>query len=132
MISTRPLIVFLMLVSIIATGCQSTGAEQTSPAVDALVAYLNALNIKDEATLSSLSCAEWEAMALLELDAFQSVETRLEGLSCQQDGADDGAVTVICQGEIIASYFGEDQEFDLSERTYTMVEQNGDWLVCGY
>ena len=127
--------VFLFLVSvvIIIPGCQPKGlGATTTPAIKVLVAYLNALTDKDEATLTVLSCADWEANALLELDAFQSVETSLEGLSCQQNVADDGSVTVTCEGKIVASYGGEVQEFDLSERTYSMVEQGGDWLVCGY
>jgi hypothetical protein len=32
----------------------------------------------------------------------------------------------------MASYQDEVQEFDLNGRTYQMVEQRGDWLVCGY
>jgi len=31
----------------------------------------------------------------------------------------------------ILSYNGENQELDLSTRTYQVVEQSGDWLVCG-
>ena len=124
---------FLVSVAIIIAGCQpKVSGATTTPAIKVLVAYLNALTDKDEATLTVLSCADWEANALLELDAFQSVETSLEGLSCQQNVADDGSVTVTCQGKIVASYGGEVQEFDLSERTYSMVEQGGDWLVCGY
>jgi len=125
-------ILFLVSVAIITAGCQPQVSGTTTPAIKALMAYLNALTNKDEATLTVLSCADWEANALLELDAFQSVETSLEGLSCQQNVADDGSVTVTCEGKIVASYGGEVQEFDLSERTYSMVEQGGDWLVCGY
>jgi hypothetical protein len=126
-------ILLLISIAIIIAGCQPKGlGATTTPAIKVLVAYLNALTDKDEATLTVLSCADWEANALLELDAFQSVETSLEGLSCQQNVADDGSVTVTCEGKIVASYGGEVQEFDLSERTYSMVEQGGDWLVCGY
>ncbi len=125
--------IFLVSIVIITAGCQPQASEATTtPAVKALVAYLNALVDKDEAALTALSCADWEANALLELDAFQSVETHLEGLSCQQNVAADGSVTVNCQGKIVTSYGGELQEYDLSQRTYNMVQQGGDWLVCGY
>lgn len=114
----------------ILAACQSSDAGH--PAVAALETYLQALADKDEATLSQLSCADWELNSLLELDSFQAVDTKLEGLDCQQTASGDGTASVMCQGQIVASYFGEEQNFDLSERSYTMVEQNGDWLVCGY
>ncbi|MEX1248964.1 MAG: hypothetical protein WEA61_10835 [Anaerolineales bacterium] len=128
----RSLFFIVILVSAIAAGCQVQESVTTSPAIEALEDHLNALVEKDEATLTMLSCADWEANALLELDSFQAVETRLEGLSCRENVADDGSVTVACEGVIVTSYGGEMQEFDLSERTYKMVEQGGDWLVCGY
>ncbi|MCL5429039.1 MAG: hypothetical protein M1347_04445 [Chloroflexi bacterium] len=131
----RSYFVFLTLVSVavLIVGCQPRGSgAATSPAIEALVAYLSALTDKDEAALTVLSCTDWEANALLELDAFQSVETRLEGLNCQQNVTDGSSVTVTCQGKIVTSYGGEVQEFDLGKRTYSMVEQDGNWLVCGY
>src|SRR3989304_4659296 len=115
-------ILFLVSVAIITAGCQPQVSGTTTPAIKALMAYLNALTNKDEATLTVLSCADWEANALLELDAFQSVETSLEGLSCRQTAAGDGIATVICEGRIFAGYFDEVQEFDLSQRIYHMVE----------
>ena len=131
----RKLFILLILLSaaLLITGCQSEGSQAAgNPAAKALVTYLNALSTKDEAALTTLSCADWEANALLELDSLQSVQTQLEGLSCQQNASSDGSVTVTCQGKIVSSYGGEVQEFDLSQRTYKMVEQGGDWLVCGY
>ncbi|MEX2161184.1 MAG: hypothetical protein WD751_04640 [Anaerolineales bacterium] len=125
-------VVILISVAFLFAACQSGNPEETTPAAKALVAYLNALVAKDEAGLTLLSCADWEANALLELDSFQSVETHLEGLSCQQTASTEGSATVICQGAIVTSYGDEVQEFDLSERTYRLVQQGSDWLVCGY
>lgn len=96
------------------------------------MSYLNALVDKDETILTLLSCADWESKALMELDAFQAVETNLEGLSCQQANVDTDSVYVTCEGKIITSYGGEVQEYDLDQRKYSMVKQDGDWLVCGY
>jgi len=95
-------------------------------------AYLQALNAKDSAALSALSCAEWEASALSTLDSFQAVSTQLDGLACQQTGTDaaTGQVLVTCQGNLIASYNGEPQNFDLSIQEYVLNNQNGDWLIC--
>jgi hypothetical protein len=120
---------FLSLLSPIFASCQS---QTTSPPVEALVSYLHALVDKDEAMLTVLSCPEWEVDALFELDAFQSVETRLVGLQCQLNAIDSNSATVTCQGKILTSYNGEQQEYDLGDRTYSIVEQGGDWLVCGY
>ncbi len=115
--------VFCLLLS--ACGTSSAGPEKT------VEAYLNALNEKDSTRLSTLSCADWEATALMELDSFAAVSTTLEGLSCAQTGTDGDKVLVQCQGKIVASYNGELQSFDLSTRTYTVENSTGEWLVCG-
>jgi hypothetical protein len=100
-------------------------------AVDAVEGYINALAGKDEARLISLSCAAWESDAMLELDSFQLVEVTVEGLSCQSSGTDGDITLVDCQGTFQMSYGGEPQELDLSTRTYEVIQQGGDWLVCG-
>jgi hypothetical protein len=100
-------------------------------AVDAVEDYVRALNAKDEARLISLSCAAWESNALLELDSLELVTTTLEGFSCQESGADGDTVLVDCEGKMILSYQDEDQELDLSTFTYEVVQQGGDWLICG-
>jgi hypothetical protein len=69
---------------------------------------------------------------LLELDAFQGVDTSLDGLACAQTGQQDDATLVTCQGKIVATYANEKQEFDLSKRAYRLVPQGDGWLVCGY
>ena len=73
-----------------------------------------------------------EMDALLEYDSFALVETSLKSVSCKQVSADDNSAQVVCQGSIEASYNGEMQSFDLSARTYTVQNDNGNWLVCGY
>ncbi|MRR30005.1 hypothetical protein EG834_06745 [bacterium] len=102
------------------------------PEVQVVEDYLTALVEKNGDELSVLSCADWELNALLELDSLQAVDTRLEDLSCSITGTEDGTALVACQGKLIATYNGEDQDLDLSVRTYQVVEQGGNWLVCGY
>ncbi len=130
----KTLLLFLVFAALALAACTPGGnqADDSSPAAKALESYLQALVNKDEATLTSLSCQDWETSALLELDAFQAVDTQLEGLSCQQTGSGDGTAQVTCQGSIQATYGSEVQSFDLSQRNYNLVEQGGDWLVCGY
>jgi len=94
--------------------------------------YLNALVSKDATRIASLSCADWEMQALLELDSFQAVETSVEDLSCTAIVEDDGTYSVNCSGKILATYNTEVQELDLSGRTFIVIEQGGDHLVCGY
>lgn len=105
-------------------------ASDNAP-VNAVEEYLNALVEKDADRISTLVCGEWEEDALIELDSFQAVETRLEGVACQQTGSDGDMALVLCNGSIIATYDNEDQELDLSVRTYQVVQEGGDWLVCG-
>ena len=121
-------ILIIILASLFLAACGTSSAAGPERAVEA---YLNALNSKDATRLSTLSCADWEATALMELDSFQAVSTTLEGLSCAQTGKDGAKILVKCQGKIVASYNGELQEFDLSARTYTVENSSGEWLVCG-
>ncbi len=100
-------------------------------AVAAVETYLQALVNKDESGLTAATCKDSEADALLELDSYGLVKTRLEGLKCQAQDTGSGTANVTCQGKIIATYGAENQQFDLSGRTYTVQKDGGDWLVCG-
>jgi len=124
----KRLILYTLFTSFLLAACGTSSAAGPEKAVEA---YLNALNEKDSTRLSTLSCADWEATALMELDSFQAVSTKLEGLSCAQTGTDGGKALVKCQGKIVASYNDELQEFDLSARTYIVENSTGEWLVCG-
>ena len=73
----------------------------------------------------------WEGDALTVLDSLQAVSARLEDLSCSQTGTDGNTALVNCTGKIILTYDTEDQEIDLSVFTYEVIEEGGDWLVCG-
>jgi hypothetical protein len=123
------LIVLVTILSALAlTACATGGGDASAKAVED---YLNALVAKDADRLSTLSCGEWEDDALLELDSFQAVTARLEGLACEQTGTDGDTALVLCNGNIVATYNDEDQELDLSVRTYQVVQEGGEWLVCG-
>lgn len=121
---------FLML-TLTALALGACAADAGHPAANTVESYLQALVEKEEATLVSLTCQDYEANALLEYDAFGMVETRLEGLECQVSKVDDGAAQVSCVGQIIATYGAEDQTFELSDRFYRVIDQDGAWLVCG-
>ncbi|MGD0753019.1 MAG: hypothetical protein ABSA23_16625 [Anaerolineales bacterium] len=128
----RKLALLVILLSMLALSLSACGSQAADPASKAVVDYLNALVAKDSTKLSALSCASWESSALLELDSLQAVKTRLDGVSCKTSGTTSGTSQVNCQGRILATYNGEDQTLDISARTYQVVQQGGDYLVCGY
>ncbi|HET6821399.1 MAG TPA: hypothetical protein VFH34_02060 [Anaerolineales bacterium] len=125
---TFSLILLLLFTSLLLPACASN--DDNAP-VQAVENYLNALVEKDANRLTTLSCGEWEDDALLELDSFQAVTARLEGLACEQTGTDGETALVLCNGNIVATYNDEDQQLDLSVRTYQVVQEGGEWLVCG-
>jgi len=127
-VRTFSLIVSIVFTTLALSACAS---NNTDAPVQAVEDYLTALVEKDANRLTTLSCGEWEDDALLELDSFQAVTARLEGLACEQTGTDGETALVLCNGNIVATYNEEDEQLDLSVRTYQVVEEGGEWLVCG-
>jgi hypothetical protein len=117
-----------IFLGLLLAGCAAS--QTTAPTTTQ--AYINALVSKDATMLTSLSCAAWEADAKTELDSFGAVTARLEDLSCKEAGKDGNFTLVTCTGKIIANYNGEDQTINLADRTYKMVQEGGDWRMCGY
>jgi hypothetical protein len=125
---SAPIIFLALTLVLLLTACGGSA----DPAASAVENYLTAIVAKNADSVAVLSCATWEPQALLELDSFQAVETRLENLICNSTTEEDGTISVNCTGKILATYNEEDQEFDLSLRTYVVTEQGGEYLVCGY
>ena len=122
------IIVSMLALSIILSACGASASGGAAPAVEN---YITALAAKDQATLISNSCADWEDDALIELDSFALVEVTVDGMSCTESGTDGDKTLVDCTGTMNMSYNGEPQSLDLSTRTYEVINQDGDWLVCG-
>ena len=118
----------IFFVMVIFSGCQ--GGKSSPEGV--VESYLNALVQKDEPTLTTLTCGDWEEQALLEYDSFASVATSLENLKCETVDQGDMQASVNCTGDIQATYGNEVRQFDLQNRIYTVVHQKDNWLVCGY
>ncbi len=123
------MMLMVIVTTMLLTAC-SASSSGDAPA-KAVESYLTALVNKDSDRVSTLVCGDWEDDALLELDSFQAVTTRLDGMACEQTGTDGDTALVLCKGKIVATYNNEDQDLDLSVRTYQVVQQGGDWLVCG-
>jgi len=130
MLKISPVVILLGMLGVLLSSCRSV-ASSTAPS-GTVEAYIQALVGMDKNHLSALSCSTWEPTALQEMDSFQAVKTRLEGLACQVSGTDGATTLVKCQGKIIATYNGEDQALDLSVRTYQVVQQGGEYVVCGF
>jgi hypothetical protein len=122
------LLVGSLLFLIILTAC-STRNTQPEKVVEA---YLNAIVEAKIDKITTVSCAEWEEDAWLELDSFQGVEVSLVDMQCTQSGTDGDTALVTCSGHFLTSYDGEAMAIDLSTREYELVQQGGEWLVCGY
>ena len=121
----------VLAASLLLAGLLYACGPSKHPAATAVESYLKALVDKDEARFVGLTCKDFEADALLEFDAFSLVQTRLEGLQCQAQDTAESTASVTCQGQIIATYGAEDQQFDLGTRTYQVQKEGSDWLVCG-
>ena len=120
-----PVLLIVLIASALA-GCSAGGG-----AANAVQSYLQALAAKDATKLANLSCKTWEAQATMELDSFQAVATTLNGVACKETGKDGANTLVTCTGKIVASYNGENQNLDLSGRTYQVAQEGGEWRVCG-
>jgi hypothetical protein len=112
------------------SACSSAG--KVTDAASAIDAYNQALVSKDANQLSDLSCKAWEADAQNELASFAAVTAQIENSNCQVSGKDGNYTLVACTGKIVANYNGENQEIDLSQRTYRAIQEDGQWRMCGY
>ncbi len=126
----RTKIFILVVVGVlILTAC---GGSSTDKAPEAVELYLQALVNEDADQLATLSCKDWEADAMMEVDSFQGVSASLDGVICAEAGTEGDAVFVGCEGAIKATYGNEQQEIPLAGRTYKVVQEGGEWLMCGY
>ena len=117
---------------LVLSGCSTAQPTQVSPAVQTLENYLKALADKNDTAYAQLICPDWEMDAFLEYDAYQGVKTSLSNLACSQTGEQDGFTLVTCQGKLSLSYQSEQQEVDLSQRSYRLIQKNETWQVCGF
>lgn len=118
-----------ILMGLFTAGCSG---QKSSGAAKAIESYLTAIVARNVDQATALACKEYADAAMTDVDSFAAVTPRLEGLACQESGKDSSAALVTCKGKIIATYNNEDQEISLEGRTYKVVEQGGEWLMCGY
>jgi len=129
----KPFHFYLLLLApvlIIAGACSAQNVSNAPAGV--VEAYLQALAARDENRLIGLSCADWEATARQEFNSFSAVSLKLDALACSQTGQEAPYTLVECSGKIIANYGAEDLEIDVAEQIYRVIEEGGEWRMCGY
>ena len=124
----RKKLIYLLLVGASLVMASCAGSPSAAATVES---YYKALVAGDAASLTQLSCADWEQQSKLLLDSFTGVTARLENIACTELENDGSSAAVNCSGKIIATYGTEDQEIDLSTTTFLLEKQGDSWLVCG-
>jgi len=118
-----------LLILFLLVSCSGADEDLAGKAVEV---YLQALVSENVDNLATLSCASWEEQAVMEVDAFVGVSASLDNVLCKQTGTENGDTLVSCQGEILATYNNEQQSLPLEGLVYRVVQESGEWLVCGY
>lgn len=121
--------ILIMVLSLFALGACS---PKQSPSVQAVQTYLEALAAKDGDKMVSVSCADWESSARLELDSFTAVTPELVDLQCSEASTQGDEVLVSCTGQLKLDYNGEIQNLDLSGQFFRTIQEGGEWRMCGY
>jgi len=126
----KKLIYILLPISILfLAGC---GNQEQANAADAVENYIIALAEKNKNQVVALSCKEWEESATLEVDALLSVEAAVSELNCEIVAEDASGTQVVCSGSLDLTYNDEIRAIDLSRRTYTVMQEDGQWRICSY
>lgn len=119
--------IVLVLLTLALAAC----AESAS-APHVIESYLKAKIAADKNKIASLSCAAWEAQAVLEAAPFRSVKAEFDGLACHENGQDGAATLVTCEGTLVITYRGEaPRQQSLAGTTYRAVKEDGAWKMCG-
>jgi hypothetical protein len=99
-------VAFVAAAALLLAACGGGGAG-TGGAAEAVEAYLQARVAGNADQLSTLSCADWEAQALVEASTFEAMNAVLDGVSCTESGTQGDLTLVDCQGQIVTTYQGE-------------------------
>jgi hypothetical protein len=123
----------LLFIALALAGCGGGAGSEAGPVVEQ---YFQAIVEGDEDRIATLACADWESSARADVAAFYGVEARLEGVACGPvetgQPAGEDSVVIECSGAIVATYDDEDSTFELAGKQFEVVQQGGEWLVCGY
>ncbi len=131
MYKIRLVLLLIIIFSLFLAGC--AGGNQEQAAAAAVQSYWQAMVERDLNKVVASSCAAWEAQARTEFNSFSAVTLKLDNVKCQAAGQAAGnTAQVTCSGAIIANYGAEDLTIDIADRTYRVVNEGGEWRMCGY
>lgn len=117
----------LIIVLVFLSGC----AKADVAAARIVEQYITAMVEGNVDLMTPLVCSEFEDQAASDADAFIGVSAELSEMECNKSGSDVDTDLVECSGTIIATYGNEQQTFDLAGPVYRVIQQGGNWLICG-
>lgn len=123
--------IFIAVMAILLVAILSACGSVKDPAAQAVEQYLAAMVAGNSDQIVSYACKTYEEQARQDVDSFAGVKASLDKASCQKSGTSVDATLVTCQGKIQATYGNENQSFDLSGQTYQVIQEGGEWRVCG-
>ena len=109
-----------------------SAASPVNSAASAVESYLQSLVRRDLNGAVNASCAAWEEQARLEYNSFEAVKLELQDVQCKETGQDSPYTLVACTGTIVANYGNEDLQIDVADRSYQVIQEGGEWKMCGY
>ncbi len=122
-------LIFLAVCGITLMACRAGAAGDPAQTVQS---YLQARTQSDVDRMIGLSCSAWESQARIEATSFKSMKASLDGVTCKTAGSSGNATLVSCSGKIVTSYNGESRNWSVSDHQYKVVQEQGEWRMCGY
>ena len=122
----KTLFVLLFLLMLTLSACAGNSNDAALATVEN---YMAAVEAQDADAISLYVTEGWTTMAVLEVDSFAAVSPIIKDLSCDVTAEVENGVEVVCDGYIETTYGNEQREIDLSNRTYTVIQEGGEWLV---
>lgn len=113
-------------------GAAACAGQPAGTAADAVQSYLQARVEKDVDAMIGLSCPDWEAQARVEAASFASMNAALDEVACTEAGTAGEAALVTCSGKIVTTYNGENRDWPLEDFTFKVIDDGGEWRMCGY
>jgi hypothetical protein len=53
-------------------------------------------------------------------------------MSCSEAGKQDNVTIVACTGKVLTQYAGETRTWNLGDRNFKTLQEDGKWKFCGY
>ena len=125
-------IMHLIVLAGLMLGLVACASQPSGTAAGAVQNYLQARVDKDVDAMIGLSCPDWEAQARVEAASFASMNAALDQVACSDVAADGATALVTCSGKIVTTYNGEQRDWPLEDFTFKVVDDDGEWRMCGY